>query len=73
MIQFKNREEQKKYSFLVSSLNIDFAHLGNGLAQLFTQKEESEDEGKIDEVRHLLKDIASSAIDLEKSLEAATS
>lgn len=72
MIKFENREDQKKYSFLVSSLNIDFAHLSNGLGQLFTQQEEGEEDGKVDEVRHLLKDIATTASDLEKSLASAT-
>lgn len=58
---------------MVSSLNIDFAHLSNGLGKLFTQQEEGEDEGKVDEVRHLLKDIATNALDLEKSLASAAS
>lgn len=72
MIKFENREEQKKYSFLVSSLNIDFSHLNYSLGRLFSLPEEGETPTKVEDVCHLLKDISTTACDLEKCIEKKT-
>ena len=70
MVKFQNREDHKNYSQWVSSLNIDFTYLGNSLGTLFSGEEDNESKGE--EVRSLLRDIASTASDLEKLVASAS-
>lgn len=67
MIKFSNRETHKKYSELVSAINIDFGYFNKAIGKLFSDNEQETQQGLVD-FKKILSDLKNEITDLESTI-----